>query len=450
MKKMTISIIVILIVFLVFVAIAIIFIKKQESNDEAKVLEEIRQQYEGLVQNEETGEYESEDLLAVNSYEYMTVRNCIQNYIDIINFKSSNYYKYNGDTDEYIYDINEEEISKNAYDILSEDFISANNIKETEVFKYIDKMETSNLLTIVEMKELRKNERIKYYGVHIVLQNTTDLQVIQNYYIIVNIDKQNETYSIQPLNINSMDDIQLNTKIDKIEPNKNNKFQYAGLTDVDMIKECMNRYKRISLIYPEFVYNNILDKEYREKRFGSVEKFANYIQKNKEKIMSINLKKYQAGASNSQTQYVCIDQMGQYYIFRKNSIIDSSLILDTYTIDIPEFVEKYDIASETNKVGLNANKIVEAANNGDYEYIYNKLDETFRQNNFGSVDKLEEYIKNTFYENSVIKQAQCKQEGNAYICTLQISDYEGKSLLKEVKIIMKLLENRDFVMSFSI
>mgnify|MGYP000081844256 CR=1 FL=1 len=46
-----------------------------------------------------------------------------------------------------------------------------------------------------------------------------------------------------------------------------------------------------------------------------------------------------------------------------------------------EFIEKYNSANEKTKVGLNIQKVFDAINNEDYEYVYNKLDNTFKQTN---------------------------------------------------------------------
>lgn len=448
MKTIIISIIISLTVILLIVVLAIFKIITDD-NYEGPTETEIGKQDDETIMNEETGQYEARNSMIIDSFEYMTVRNCIQRYINTINFSNMDYYIYDNDKNEYTINVTENEISKNAYDLLSTKFIKDNNIKDTEVFKYINKVEKSGLLTIVTMKELRNDERIKSIAVNVALQYLEDLKPTQIFYVIVNLDNQNETYSIEPINVKSIKDIQLVDEVQEIKPNENNGYEYPALSDIDIIQECMDRYKRISFISPEFVYNNILDKEYREKRFGNAEKFKEYVETNRESIKSINIKKYQSGDYDSQAQYVCIDQNGKYYIFRKTSILDCSLLLDTYSIDIPEFIEKYDSASETDKVGLNANKIVEAVNNKDYEYIYNKLNESFRNSNFSDIGKFEEFINNTFYKNTVMKNAQCKQEGNTYVFTMQISDQEGTEKLKDVVILMQLLDNRDFVISFA-
>lgn len=444
-KKIIIGLLISLMIIL-FLIILIIFRITNENNKENPT--EINKEYDGSSISEQTPLTETKEELSISSYEYMWVRNSIQKYINTIDFSNIEYYIYN-DEDGYIMETTEDEISKKAYDLLSTEFIKKNNVKDVEVFKYINKIESSKLITIAEMKKIRSDESIKSIAVNVVLQEAGSLKADQIFYIIVNIDDKNETYSVEPLNAKSMDEVKASNEIKEIQPNGNNKFEYTSVTEKDIIKECIDRYKGLAVISPEFVYNNILDKEYREKRFGNAENFKNYIQKNKEEIKIINIKKYQAGVYDSKNQYVCVDQDGKYYIFRESDIIDCTLLLDTYSIDIPEFIEKYDSASETNKVGLNANKIVEAVNNKDYEYIYNKLNETFRNSNFEDIDIFEDFINNTFYTNNVMRNAQCKQEGNAYVFTMQISNQEETEKLKDVVLIMQLLDNRNYVISFA-
>ena len=445
MKKIIINIIICLIVICLIVSLIIFKITKENNYNEPT---EIEKEYEGMPFDEETGQYLSNDSLFINSFDYLDVRNCLKKYINTIDFSNMNYYIYDNDKNEYIMDTTEDEISKNVYNLLSTEFIKKNNIKDVEVFKYIDKIEKTNLLTIAEMQKFRDDERIKSIVVNVVLQDPESLKANQIFYIVVNMDNKNKTYSVEPINVKSMDEVKISNEIEEIKPNENNVFEYAELSDTDIIQECIDRYKRLSLVSSEFVYNNILDKDYRERRFGNAENFKKYIEKNRETIKGINIKKYQSGDYDSKDQYICIDQNGKYYIFRKNTILDCSLLLDTYSIDIPEFIEKYDSTSETNKVGLNANKIIEAVNNKDYEYIYNKLNENFRNSNFSDINKFEEFINNTFYKTTIMRNAQCKQEGNAYVFTMQISDQEGNEKLKDVVILMQLLDNRDYIISF--
>ena len=57
--------------------------------------------------------------------------------------------------------------------------------------------------------------------------------------------------------------------------------------------------------------------------------------------------------NNNYTEYTCMDQFENYYIFRENKVMDYSIILDNYTIPTEEFIEKYNSVNEQKKVVLN-------------------------------------------------------------------------------------------------
>ena len=127
-----------------------------------------------------------------------------------------------------------------------------------------------------------------------------------------------------------------------------------------------------------------------------------------------------------------------------------TVILDTYTLELPEFIEKYDAGNDETKLTLNVGKIIEAINNKDYEYVYNKMNETFRNNNFSNISTLEQFINNHFYNINEVQDFSYRQEGNVYICTLGLTDKESTSeTIKSVTILLELQDNRNFEISFS-
>jgi soluble lytic murein transglycosylase len=65
-------------------------------------------------------------------------------------------------------------------------------------------------------------------------------------------------------------------------------------------------------------------------------------------IKLLELEKYLIKQRDGYTEYTLIDTYGNYYIFQETSPMQYTVVLDTYTIDIPEFVEKY-----SNEYGIN-------------------------------------------------------------------------------------------------
>ena len=113
---------------------------------------------------------------------------------------------------------------------------------------------------------------------------------------------------------------------------------------------------------------------------------------------------------------------------------------------IKEFIEKYNSANEKTKVGLNIQKVFDAINNEDYEYVYNKLDNTFKQTNFKTVQELKNYVIQNF-SGKQLKYGECQQQGSLYIFDITIT--EGTKQTNK-RVIMQLKDGTDFVMSFNV
>ena len=102
---------------------------------------------------------------------------------------------------------------------------------------------------------------------------------------------------------------------------------------------------------------------------------------------------------DGKTKYICLDEKGKYYIFTKENTVNYNVILDTYTIDTEEFLAKYNAGNEKTKAGMNVERFFEALNRKDFTYIYNHLDESFKNNYYNNVEALKEYLlKQGIYE----------------------------------------------------
>ena len=129
-----------------------------------------------------------------------------------------------------------------------------------------------------------------------------------------------------------------------------------------------------------------------------------------------------------------------------------SLILDTYTIDIPEFTEKYKVSNDQEKVILNLNKFMLAINDGDYKYAYSVLADSFKRNNFPTYQTFENYVKTRFFKNNNFEYSKFGDEaGTYYTYTVNISDASNQTNDKITKTFIILLEEgTDFKLSFNV
>lgn len=370
-------------------------------------------------------------------------------------------YIYSNDIMNKMFDyISEKEPNVNNTDailsILDSEYIAQNNITKDNVIDILSDYKDINSYISKEIYRQEINYRQNLNGEYIYIYGIVRKNGIEEkIYVLLKRDLINSTYSISFIEeelfnkVKKEEKIDLDTSID-IEKNNYN----------EMYSKMINEYEICSTYFKDYintVSNNItygyelLDEEYKSKRFESLEKFEEYIKNTSDRLSTLVLTGYNISEKGDYTQYACVDQYGNNYIFNVSSIMQYSVILDTYTLDLPEFIEKYDSGNDETKLTLNVGKVIEAINNKDYEYVYNKLNETFRNNNFSDISIFEKFIENNFYEINEVVEFSYKQEGNVYVCTMGLKNKENSSdNLKSVTILIQLLDNRNFEISFSV
>ena len=257
---------------------------------------------------------------------------------------------------------------------------------------------------------------------------------------------QNEDDDIHLANLEFLNNIEEKKEIAKLEYNQYN-LQTIG--DQDITNIYFNDYKYYAVYHPEEAYQ-LLNKEYRELKFGSLENYKQYAQKYMDEIFKSVIKSFNVSTWENGKQYIAIDKSGKYYIFQETVPMQYTVILDTYTIDLPEFTEKYKKASNENKVLMNIQRFFEAVNSQDYKYAYNKLDETFRTNNFKTQSDFENYMKKNFYTKNKLEAGKIEKQNDLYLYQITASDEADSSKSVTKTFVMQLKKETDFVMSFNI
>lgn len=436
-KKMITLFIVLLAIILVALVFLISFLKNRITN--------VEQLEEGSSILDEYGKAEND---SISRTSYFDITTCVTEYLDMLNTQKSIYYQ-RDETGKFVLAVEENEIKEDIYSLLSQSYISKNNITIENLYNYVEPLEESVLFVPLEASVIQDAD-IARFLVHGLVE-TLELNVIDEIFVIVNIDVANTLFSIEPIegDYNSISEIEVEQTDEKIEANDNNEFIRYSVSYETTAKDYINLYKRLALGSPEIMYN-LLDEDYREARFESVEEFEKYINENRENIFGIRVETYQATEKDGYTQYVCIDQYDNYYIFREIGILNYSVILDTYTIDLPEFIERYDSSANNIKVALNIEKLIEATKMGDYQYVYNKLNESFKANNFDTLEKFENYISERFdATEDIVEYVKYEEVAGVYTYNIEVTDTSENETI-DAKIIMDLKDERDFVFSFSV
>lgn len=343
---------------------------------------------------------------------------------------------------------------KNAdviYNILDKDYISKQNINIDNIMKKVESVNGENpYYTVQKMYTQNSPEMVLYY-ISGRLQNDMFEKEYKNTYLIIYVDN-NKTYAIEPIEEVEYKNIVNTGKksiIKTINQNENNEYSTIAINDETITTRLLYNYKSLVQKDIQEAFNK-LDEGYRKAKFNNnIDEFKQYVDDTNMKY--IMLSKYSKSRLDDYTQYICIDQNGKYYIFKETSVMQYTIILDTYTIDLPEFTKKYQKASNEERVLINIQRFFDAINDGDYKYAYSKLDSTYKNNNFKTQSDFERYVNTNWFTTNKLTPIDVQKQGEVYLYNINISDNSGKDKKAINKnFVMQLTQGTDFVMSFSI
>lgn len=366
--------------------------------------------------------------------------------------------------------------SNTVISYLNDNYIKSNDINENNIFQKISTYQNYDSYITSQIYEAGTNEFMSY----LVMGRIDGKEIFFN----VNLDTNNKTFDIIPLTQEQYE-IEIKRTVDsndfdnkKIESKQYNFFNYKGIeySEEVIARHYYAEYLRAMLVDSQVAYD-LLDDEYKNAKFSTIDTFREYITNNREKIQTqynmetsisedfnnfneydeykrknefFALKSYAVEKYSDYTQYICVDGHENYFIFNVKYPGEYVAILDKYSIDTPNFIKKYNSSTDSNKVAMNAEKVRNAINCKDYGYVYNKLDETFKQDYYPTLEVFKEYLSSYLYEYNTFNYSEATKESDVYILAFDAQDLERKTQYqKNGTIVMKLKEGTDFVMSFN-
>lgn len=446
--KLIVGLIIFTIIFIIMIILLLLFkINRGSELNDMNNVNETNKYYDIFSDDNNTSilyDYDIEDL-AQKKLHYVVDRNKYFG-IDLI---VSNYINYSGmgNVDHFM-------------NIFSSKYISENNITKDNIMSKteIPILERSNIYyvyDIISVLESRQSINFYTYIVEFKYRINADINLKTNKVLIV-VDSQNATYEVYPENYlkknnyyNLKEGDILEASYEKIEKNQDNSYIAVSKSDREMANKYFNSFKQ-RLIYDSDLAYAVLNDEYRISKFGTKEKFKKYLEENKYLIAIMQLDLYIVKRYDNYTDYICKDKYDNYYIFRqKDGIMRYTVFLDSYTVELDYFKEIYDNSNVNGKVGLQINKFKQMINSKDYNSIYNKLNTVFKNNNFASVSELETYLRSNIHDINDIEIPNIKVNEDYYICTCKLVNFKNKDESKNMNIIIKLIDNNNFEMSFS-
>lgn len=454
MEKMKKIVIMFIIIIIIIILILLLLLKNTNNNaNELKNEEYLENSEEFIPEQDDNGYVDVSD-----SNIFYSVLNSVNKYIDIMKYnidseiEENQLYKYYDINQEYLFNIkNETQRIEAVYSLLDEKYKDKNNINLNNIKQFIYPVYNNTLLIPIKMK-------VKY-GTNIntfILKTYLKGDELVEKYFVIRTNNEKQTFSIEFIDDNKnnsdIEKLKIDENDDIIEKNNYNNFKIEIIKTERIAQKHLEHYIDLAIEYPEIIYNNYLDKQYRDKRFQSLENYKKYIEDNKKELEYIQITKYFVESELNKTKYVCLDQYENTYIFSEDSVMQYNIILDTYTIQSDKFKDTYNSSDDQNKVMMNVDKFVKMLNNRDYNTAYNLLDETFRDNTFGEERVFEEYIRNKLSLHYKVEYSTFEKRGNnIFVQNINLMDITGidKSIIN-FSIIMRLDEGTNFTMSFEV
>lgn len=440
-KRIIIILVVVLLILSILLGILILYKKDQENGNYS---------YVNLTEDLSVA-LDGELTEVTDRNNFYIVESCINRYYLFLTKSSSNNITANSSSIE-----SQENIEKQAiYEMLDKTYIDSENLTVDNIFDNIQQIDESKII-IDKMYVSQIDRNMSVYlvaGKEITIATSEE----KDSKMIVKMDMANKTFSLivgetaERIFNESKKGEKLNiTTETTIEKTDYNGYVYNNISDDEYVTDMFDQFKTYLISYREEAYER-LNEEYKSKKFENFEEFNQYVKDNIKDIVIAKADKSKTSEYDGYTQYVIMDQYGNYYIFNETAAMSYTVILDTYTVDLPEFTEQYNSANDGERAGLNLQRAFDAINNKDYEYVYNKLDDTFKENNFPTLNEFEEYITENFYNSNNVTYSNYKSSGGLHMYDATIVDAENEKSSPITKtFIIKLLDGTDFTMSFNV
>lgn len=384
---------------------------------------------------------------------YYTTKNIIRNYITYFENVNSDVTVEVGRlemTEKEIRDYQIQEGIKAIDCLFDKEYKESKNIDRNEIISFVAQYKNNNSTNSykIEFDEIYIAEITDDKKVLLVYSKVNN----KDFNCMIKVDLMNKRYSIfyedfmkkEKYNKDRTDEVKLDDS--NIEQNDYNTFIYSSSNNQSIAIQYFSDLKEKMKNDRKMLYD-ILDKEYKEKRFDNYEKFYNYLNNLNERIDRLDVSKFKF----LDNRIKIIDNYNNMYTFEIGDFMKYSIVMDDYTIEDNEFNEIYDKLSDANKVSVNIQKFIKMLNLKDYESAYKLLDSNFKKNNYPSIEAFKKYVeKNLFDYSKITAVNNSNKTGNYYITSLDLEDGESENIRKkQITIIMQLLEGTDFVMSFS-
>lgn len=271
-------------------------------------------------------------------------------------------------------------------------------------------------------------------------------------------DRENKTFSIYPYeyiriknytNFKEGDILPVNNA-KKIEKNSENQYEEDDNRNISAemcMKGLFERYKFDLILDNNHLYN-LLEEDYKNAKYSSVDDLKRYIKQNKVGLYLDTLNEYKVINYSTYIEYRAICNSKRNFVFNARNMMDYTISLDNYSIVQNE--ETYDAFFPAAQAKYCVDRIVQAINYRDYDFVYSKLDPVQKNNYYRNKNDFNDFLdQNSYSENDYnIGDDYLIISDNVYQFTVTLVDVSGKDNLgKTLTMAITLKDGTDFTMS---
>lgn len=262
-------------------------------------------------------------------------------------------------------------------------------------------------------------------------------------YMIMYVDKQNNTYKVENITKEQFaNTTQLEQDSDiEIPKGTYNIYEYEHIDNVKQMEIYLKDYSFKIFSNTEEAYN-LLSEDYRNKRFGNVQKFIEYLTEKQDTLINIEITQYNFEEEEDYKLYKGTDKYGNYYHIIETAYMEYTVILDNYTM------QDYSNSSTEEKIEKSAEKFILMVNAADYTNAYKLLEPTFRATYFPTEQDFINYVKNNWYERNIIASKEVIDEGICNVVIKETIATTSNKMEKQFKV--TLGEGMQFTIKFNI
>lgn len=426
-RKIIIIIVIIILLLLSILALILINYKK-DSNDNQNFVETPFNMYEAYEKQRSKEGITADDAKAYledNASEYYTVEGIIKSFNTYALYLTGTAKDLNlivnQDNEKQVLDQYRKKGYEYINDVLAKNYKSTYSVDNQYIYEYVTK-NIGKKYTITDMYAVNDSDMINTYFVYGTYGNN------QFNYIII-LDKYNYTFEIYLSNylsdnsIIKTDSSTMKTQhISSIEKSNFNTFSYKNIEEEQMIRTYYDEYTEIMKSNPEKAYN-LLNSEYREKRFDNIDEFKEYTNIRANSTMDRRLSSYSINKIGNYTEITCKDNMEGNITFRVTSVMKYNVILDSYTMNITLFEKEYNEEQNNSyKAKMCFERFIECINGKDYKKAYLYLNDEYKERNFKTEQEFITYIEDNWFEINKYVYDTIQVSGQDYIINGSLID----------------------------